>query len=95
MEEIFKVIDPALLILVPVLYFFGMGISKSGIKNKYIPLLLGALGIILSALYSLPGLLQKTVGFGPWIFTAVTQGILTAGASVYFNQIKKQASKEE
>jgi hypothetical protein len=56
---------------------------------------LGALGIILSALYSLPGLLQKTVGFGPWIFTAVTQGILTAGASVYFNQIKKQASKEE
>ena len=29
------------------------------------------------------------------IFTAITQGILCAGASVYINQIVKQATKEE
>lgn len=95
MEEILKFTDPALIVLIPVLYFLGTAIKKSGIKNKYIPLILGLSGIVLSGLYGLSGLLRGETFLAAWIFYAVTQGILSAGASVYFDQMKKQLSKEE
>lgn len=97
MFEAFKeFIKPELLILIPVLYLIGLGIKKSEIKDKFIPLTLGIVAIILSGLYTfatseING--GKEVAMA--IFIALTQGILTAGASVYFNQLYKQAQKKK
>ena len=59
--EAFKeFIKPELLILIPVLYLIGVGIKKSEIKDKFIPLMLSIVAIILSGLYVL--LLVKLLG---------------------------------
>lgn len=94
-EFVKEFIRPELLVLVPVLYFVGVGLKKAqAFADKYIPLALGAAGIALSVLYVL-----ATVQLGGWqnvllaAFTAVTQGLLAAGCSVYINQIVKQAKK--
>ena len=88
--EFEKYIQPELLILVPVLYIIGAAIKKTEfISNKFIPIILGAIGIILSCLYVI-----STCGFSAIsIFTAITQGILVAGSSVYVNQIINQRNK--
>ena len=50
--EAFKeFIKPELLILIPVLYLIGIGMKKSEVKDKFIPLLLGIIAVILSGLY--------------------------------------------
>lgn len=94
--DIQEFIRPELLVLIPVLYLIGMGIKQSKIKDNYIPVILGACGVILAILYIIgtePLLtVQSTITA---IFTAITQGILCAGASVYINQIYKQAIKNE
>lgn len=92
MEEIKNFISPELMVLVPVLYFIGVGIKKSTlIPDKFIPLVLGVCGIILSCLYIL-----GTNGFSiVGLFTAMTQGILVAGCSVYVNQLIKQTVGKE
>ena len=38
-------------ILVPVLYFIGIGLKKSKLPDKWIPLTLGALAVMLSAIW--------------------------------------------
>ena len=90
MEEIKQFICPELLILVPVLYFIGIGAKKTTlIPDKFIPIILGICGITLSCLWVI-----ANTGFSAMsIFTAITQGILVAGASVYVNQIIKQVNK--
>lgn len=92
MEQITNYIQPELLILIPVLYFIGIGVKKTSlIADKLIPIVLGAVGIVLATIYVL-----AVNGVTGWqqvmtaIFTAITQGILAAGASVYCNQIYKQ-----
>lgn len=88
-------IKPELVILIPMLYIAGMGLKKTSIlKDKFIPLTLGATSIILSGLYlfattEITG--SKEIAMA--LFTAITQGVLIAGASVYANQIYKQISK--
>lgn len=90
MEEIKQFILPELLVLVPVLYILGAGIKKTTlIPDKFIPIILGACGIILSCLW----VIANTEFSVQSIFTAITQGILVAGASVYINQIVKQVNK--
>lgn len=89
-------LKPELLILVPVMYLIGMGCKKSAlIADKYIPLVLGAVSVLLSGVWVLAtsplGSFQEVCTA---IFTAVTQGILAAGASVYINQIAKQSKKD-
>lgn len=89
-------IKPELLVLVPVLYLIGMGLKKSAIADKLIPAILGVAGVVLAALYvlatsELSG--GQSVAFA--VFTAITQGVLVAGASVYVNQIIVQSKKEE
>ena len=89
-------LKPELLILVPVMYLIGMGCKKSAlIADNYIPLVLGAVSVLLSGVWVLAtsplGSFQEVCMA---IFTAVTQGILAAGASVYINQIAKQSKKE-
>ena len=89
-------VKPELLILVPVLYLIGMAVKKSGIRDKWIPLLLGATAVVLAAVYVFA---TSEVGTGrdvaTAIFTAITQGILCAGASVYANQVYTQSKKDE
>ena len=64
-------------------------IKASSVQDKYIPLLLGLCAILLSSMYVI-----STSGInGLSIFTAITQGVLAAGASVYANQIGKQINK--
>lgn len=87
-------IKPELLILVPVLLFIGAAIKKSNLKDAFIPLILGAVGIFFAGLYVFA---TETVNgaqdVATALFTAFTQGVLCAGASVYANQIYKQADK--
>ena len=89
-------IKTELLILVPVLYFLGIGLKKSKMPDKWIPLILGISAVVLSAVWvvataDISGLQEAASA----IFTAVTQGVLVAGASVYVNQLYIQAQKEE
>lgn len=89
-------IKPELLVLIPVLYFIGTGIKKSPIKDAFIPLILGAAGILLSGIYLFAvGPITGTQAVFTVIFTAITQGVLCAAAAVYANQIIKQAGKIE
>lgn len=90
-------VKPELLVVAVVLYFVGMGIKNTEkISDKYIPVILGALGIIISAIY-----VVATSVFNGYqsifmaIFTSIVQGILVAGLSVYANQLVKQAQKSE
>ena len=93
-ELIKNFIKPELLILIPVLYFIGVAIKNTLlIKDKFIPLILGLIGIILSALWVLA--MEGTENIYMAIFVAITQGFLTAGASVYVNQLIKQSQKVE
>ena len=85
-----------LCVLIPVLYLIGMGLKKSLLPDKWIPTALGAVAITLSAVWLLATNditdLKETASA---CFTAATQGILAAGASVYANQLYLQAKKEE
>ena len=89
-------IKTELLILIPVLYFIGIGLKKSKLPDKWIPIVLGVAAVGLSAVWviataDINGLQEAAYA----IFTAVTQGILVAGASVYANQLYIQVKKEE
>ena len=91
-EIIKEMIKPELLILIPVLYFIGVAIRESEkIKNEYIPILIGIIGVAIAMVYVLA---TEPIGTGQGIllavFTAITQGVLVAGVSVYINQIIKQ-----
>ena len=89
-------IKTELLILVPVLYLIGMGLKKSKLPDKWIPLLLGATAIILSAIWIVSTECVSNIQeFAMALFTAITQGILIAGASVYANQLYIQSNKAE
>lgn len=96
MDFLKEFIKPELLILVPVLYLIGVGMKKSAVRDKLIPALLGGVGVVLSLLWVL-----GTSDLVNWRdvllagFSAVTQGVLAAGASVYCNQLVRQSEKEE
>lgn len=97
MEQIMNYIRPELLVLVPVLYFVGAGLKKAAFfADRYIPLALGACGVLLAVVYVL-----ATSAMNGWqdvllaAFTAITQGVLCAGCSVYVNQLVKQAGGHE
>lgn len=97
MEQIIHYVKPELLIVTVVLYFIGMGIKKSeSIKDKYIPMILGILGIVICGIYVFATCTcEDGMQIAMEIFTAITQGILVAGLSTYINQIIKQSGKEE
>ena len=89
MEQIMNYVKPELLVLAAVLYFVGVAMKKAEmIADKYIPVTLGALGILLCPLGGMQEIAMA-------VFTAIVQGILVAGLSTYVNQIIKQHSKEE
>lgn len=83
--EIISYIIENRLVLVPVLYILGEFIKRTEyIKNKYIPLILLAFGIIISIAMG-----------GDTAINNIIQGILVAGVTVLGNQIVKQTGKEE
>lgn len=94
-EMVKEFIKPELLVLIPVLYIIGVGFKKSILlQDRFIPIFLGVISIFLSGLYifattNMSGAKEITMA----IFTALTQGVLLAGASVYANQIYKQFKK--
>ena len=54
MDYLTDYIKPELLILIPVLYLIGMGLKKSqSVADRKIPLILGACGVLLAAVYVL------------------------------------------
>lgn len=89
-------IKPELLVLIPVLYLVGVAVKRSVVRDKAIPFILGAVAVVLAGLYvfsttDISGAKAAVMA----VFTAVTQGILIAGTSVYANQLYKQFKKEE
>ena len=97
MEQIMNYVKPELIVVAVVLYFIGMGLKKAeAMPDKYIPLILGGIGIVLCAVWVLA---TCTLGSGQDIamavFTSIVQGVLVAGLSTYINQIIKQAQKNE
>ena len=89
-------IKPELLVLVPVLYLVGMAIKRSEIRDKLIPWILGASSVVLCAVWIFANCeCETTADVFTAIFTAITQGVLIAGASVYANQLVKQTGKDE
>lgn len=96
-ELLKEYVKPELIVVAIVLYFVGMGIKNTElIKDKYIPVILGVIGVLISAIY-----ITATSQINGYqevltvIFTSIVQGVLVAGASVYINQVIKQSNKEE
>ena len=89
-----ELIKPELLVLVPVLYAIGIGIKKSKLSDSLIPLILGMISVILSASWVIATSdisTLKDIAYA--VFVSITQGILSAGASVYINQLYIQSKK--
>ena len=95
--DIMSYVRPELLVVAVVLYFLGMWLKQADfIKDKYIPLVLGIVGIFVCGIYVVSVVAFATVqDILSAIFAAITQGILVAGLSNYVNQIIKQIGKEE
>lgn len=94
-EMLKEFIRPELLVLIPVLYFIGIGLkSAEAFADKHIPLALGAVGVALAALWVVATSTIASPQDGALaVFTAIVQGVLVAGASVYINQLIKQSQK--
>lgn len=77
------ILDNAL-ILIPAIYVIGAILKGTElIKDKYIPVILLPIGVILAMLL---------VGFN---VNGFIQGVLVTGVAVYANQLVKQTLKEE
>lgn len=97
MEQIMNYIKPELIVVAIALYFLGLWLKQAEfIKDKYIPLVLGIVGIFVCGIWVMA---TATFATGQDIalalFTAIVQGILVAGLSTYANQIVKQIGKNE
>lgn len=84
MENLMSYVVDNALILIPVIYVLGMMLKGTSlIPDKYIPVVLLPVGVILAMLL---------VGFN---VNGFIQGVLVVGVAVYTNQLIKQALKEE
>ena len=93
--EYLQYIHAELLVLIPVLYLVGMALKASRLEDHWIPLVLGITSIVLCGLWvfastSVSNMAECALA----VFSAITQGILAAGASVYANQIYKQLKEK-
>ena len=97
MDQIMNYVKPELIVVAIVLYFLGMALKQAqSVKDKYIPLFLGSVSIVLCAIWVLAtSEIRNGQQVAMAIFTAITQGILVAGLSTYVDQIKKQIHKDE
>lgn len=97
MENLTNYIKPELLTVSIALYLIGTWLKRNeNIKDKYIPLILGAFGIFLCTMWVLAKCpLDSPQNIAMAVFTALVQGILVAGLSTYVNQLVKQSKKRE
>lgn len=97
MEQIMNYVKPELIVVAVVLYFIGMGLKQAQtVKDKYIPLILGGIGIALCAIWVLATCTLSTgQDIAMAVFTSIVQGVLVAGLSTYVNQVIKQIGKAE
>lgn len=97
MEQIINYVKPELIVLAVVLYFIGIGLKQTQkVSDKYIPIILGGIGIVLCAIWVLATSPMSTgQDIAMAVFTAIVQGILVSGLSTYVNQIIKQSGKQE
>lgn len=97
MEKLIDYIKPELVVVAIVLYIVGIGLKKSvSVLDKYIPMILGGLGILVCGIYVFAtSSLDTPQEIALAVFTALVQGILVAGASTYVNQFVKQLGKTE
>lgn len=73
------------LILIPVLYIVGYVIKNANIiKNKYIPIILLIIGIMMSVFMG-----------GDTIINNIVQGILVTGATVMTDQMIRQSTRDD
>lgn len=86
--NVLEYIRPELLLTVPVLWVLGKILKEASfLRDKWIPLVLGGAGILLAVCWIGGG--GEPFGV-TGLFTAVTQGILCAGAAVYGHQLVHQ-----
>jgi len=97
MENLLSYVKPELIVVAIALYFIGVALKSSNvIKDTYIPLILGIMGVILSVIWVLAT--TQITGYQSVlmaIFIGITQGFIVAGLSVYVNQLVKQFGKQE
>ena len=95
--QITDYVRPELIVVAVALYFLGTWLKQSGtVKDKYIPLINGAAGIVICGIYvSATCTCSTGHDIAMAVFTVITQGILVAGLSTYADQIIKQAGKTE
>lgn len=87
-------VDPELYIIIPLLYVIGIFIKKSKLNDKWIPLILGVLGVCFAVAYKLTAALPTDgIEILKLSVASLSQGILCAAASVYANNIVKQLKK--
>lgn len=90
-------IRPELLVLIPVLFFVGKFLKSSKtFDDKHIPLMLGVISIALCILETLA--VSNITNYHEAlsaVFTAITQGLICAGCSVYAHQLLKQYSSDK
>ena len=93
--DIMNYVKPELIVVALVLYIIGIAIKKAEyINDKYIPLILGVVGIVLAAIWVFANSpLNTTQDVLMAVFTSIIQGILVAGLSTYVNQLIKQSNK--
>ena len=97
MEQIMNYVKPELVVVALVLYFIGTWLKKAdAIKDKYIPIILGGIGIVLCAIWVFANTsIVNSQEIALATFTAIVQGILVAGLSTDADQIMKQIGKED
>lgn len=90
-EALKELVKPELAILIPVMWAIGYAIKNTQkIDDKYIPIILGVVSILLTALGLLATVESNLVTL---LFAAITQGIIIAAVAVYGNQLIKQMNK--
>lgn len=89
MENLINFIRAEFLIVALGLYFVGVLLKKSKLKDNWIPIILGGIGVITCTVYLsfLNGLCYQS------FLTGIVQGLLCGASSTYVNQIIKQMKK--
>ncbi len=91
--NLFDYVRPELLILIPVLVIIGKIIKDSAVPNRWIPLMLGGIGIALGVAYML--VFPAELSLAQALLTGAIQGVLCAGCAVYGHQLYKQAKEKD
>lgn len=89
-------IRPELLILIPILYGIGIILKKSRLSDTLIPLILGVISIAISIIWIVVTsdiFIIRDVIYA--MIVSTIQGILSAGSSVYLNQLYVQSKKKK